>query len=151
MLFFRTKRLQLIESQYLRGQCGRELWKSSCPHIPSTTLSLRIQAGSAVAGCPGWSCSWCAPGHGWPSCLQGPCWHNIQLCIDQDPQIFFCGTASQHLTPQSVCTSRVSPSQVQNLALSIVENCHSSPLPLGLSLGPAEKTLALSSSFLSIR
>uniref|UniRef100_H0ZNJ3 Sodium/potassium-transporting ATPase subunit beta-1-interacting protein n=1 Tax=Taeniopygia guttata TaxID=59729 RepID=H0ZNJ3_TAEGU len=54
MLFFRTGRLQLIESQYLRkGEVGRELWKSSSPHIPNTTLTLPIQAGSAIVGCPG--------------------------------------------------------------------------------------------------
>ncbi|KAJ7413513.1 hypothetical protein BTVI_42998 [Pitangus sulphuratus] len=45
----------------------------------------------------------------------------IQLAIDQDPPGPFPGTAFQHLIPQSVCTSEVASSQVQNSALSLVE------------------------------
>ncbi|KAJ7419742.1 hypothetical protein WISP_52371 [Willisornis vidua] len=46
---------------------------------------------------------------------------NIQLTIDQDPQVPFHSTAFQHLIPQSLRISRVASSQVQNLALSFVE------------------------------
>ncbi|KAJ7420083.1 hypothetical protein WISP_50248 [Willisornis vidua] len=46
---------------------------------------------------------------------------HIQLAIDQDPEVPFHGTAFQHLTPQSVKTSRVAPFQVQNLALPFFE------------------------------
>lgn len=87
MLFFQTGRLQLTESQYLRGgETGRELWKSSSPHFPSTTLTLPIQAGSAVAGCPGWFCSWCAPGHRWPSWLPEPYWHLSNSASTRTPK-----------------------------------------------------------------
>ncbi|KAJ7400343.1 hypothetical protein BTVI_106306 [Pitangus sulphuratus] len=46
---------------------------------------------------------------------------HAQLAISQDPQVPFRGTAFQHLIPQSVQTSRVSPSQVQNPALPLIK------------------------------
>lgn len=143
MLFFRTGRLRLIESQYLRkGEVGRELWKSSNPHISNTTLTLPIQAGSAVVGCPGWCCSWCTPGHRWLPWLPGPCWHISNSASTRTPK-----SLSVALLPSisllRLCTSRGRPSQVRNLALSIAEICHSGWLPLGVSLGPTEDSSSL--------
>ncbi|KAF4796003.1 hypothetical protein TURU_088131 [Turdus rufiventris] len=46
---------------------------------------------------------------------------HIQLAIDQDIQVPFHGTAFQPLIPQSVHTSRVDLSQVQNPELALVE------------------------------
>ncbi|TRZ08540.1 hypothetical protein HGM15179_018565 [Zosterops borbonicus] len=46
---------------------------------------------------------------------------HIQLSINQDPQVPFCIAALQLLIPQSVCTSRVALSQVQNLEITLVK------------------------------
>ncbi|KAJ7414310.1 hypothetical protein WISP_85052 [Willisornis vidua] len=46
---------------------------------------------------------------------------SYSLAINQDPQVPFHGTAFQPPVLQSVRTSRLAPSQVQNLALPLVE------------------------------
>lgn len=46
---------------------------------------------------------------------------HFQLSTHQDTQVPLHGAALQHLIPQLVHTSRVAPSQVQNLAISLVE------------------------------
>lgn len=48
-------------------------------------------------------------------------WLQTDIQLDQDPQVPFCGTAGQHVIPQSVCTSRIAPSHVQNFSLSLIE------------------------------
>lgn len=63
----------------------------------------------------------CTRRHGWPFWL-GTLLTHIQVANSQDPQIPFHRIAFQCPTPQFLCISRVTASQVQNLALSFVNH-----------------------------
>lgn len=64
----------------------------------------------------------------------------IQLAINENPQIPFHADALQPLVPQSVCVSRVASSQVQNLALVLVSLCYIIPLTTLLTSCTETKT-----------
>lgn len=53
---------------------------------------------------------------------QGTLLTHIELPINPKPQIPFCKAALQPLVPQSTHTSRIIPSQVQNLAFVLVKH-----------------------------
>lgn len=54
------------------------------------------------------------PGHAWLLT-------HVELAINQDPLVPFCGTAFPHPILQSVHTSRIGSSQMQNTALDFVK------------------------------
>ncbi|KAK4806181.1 hypothetical protein QYF61_001104 [Mycteria americana] len=56
-----------------------------------------------------------------PFGCQGTRLTHIQLAINPNPQVSFRGAALQPLVPQFVCIPRITPSQVQNLALALVK------------------------------
>ena len=56
-----------------------------------------------------------------PMSCQGTLLTHIQLAVNQNSQIPFCGIALQFLIPQSVHTTRAAPSYVQNSAHGLVE------------------------------
>jgi len=83
-------------------QCSTE-WDSHLPGPPSYGVLDAPQDTVGSSGC------------------QGTLLTHIQLAIDPTPHISFCGAVLQPLISQFVCITSITLSQVQNMALALVQ------------------------------
>ena len=93
---------------------------SSARSAPGEAAAVQSREGQSLPS-PSWQCcAQCTPGDGCPSWLPEHTADSRSICCCPGPPVPFSGTALQCPIPQSVCMSRVAPSQVQNQALVLV-------------------------------